>query len=266
MTAEERERAAAQAAGLKGISRKGQEHAAGLSLAFFVFLLGALAGVALAVATDAVSRAGWAGAAWSLGGNGALVVPFSGMPAIAAGGWVALALWRVRHPRWATGALAAGLATLAAAGISGFGPVIALQLQGLDESTGPATVRAANYTIAATFVAPVVIATAAGLTLAALLTRLNRRAALAALALALIACVVVLPAPRGFFVWIFLVAPFALPLMAGLPVLLTAGQARHAQRGATPLVGRLWLTLACAALPAGLLAGVTAAQLVMGQA
>ncbi len=231
------------------------DQTARLSLVFFVFLLGTLAGIALAVVTDALSRTNWGGPNWSFVGNGALVVLFSGVPAVAAGGWVALALWRVFHPRWGAAALAAGLATLAAAGFAGFGPVLALALQGLDTPEAPATLEAARLTLATTFVAPIALAVVAGLLLTSVLVRLTRRGAAAELVLALLACVVAL-VPRGFFVWVFLLAPLLLPLMVSLPTIVTAGQVRRGP----PLIGNLWLAGACVALTAGVLAGVIAAQ------
>src|SRR5687768_11129359 len=103
---------------------------AGIQVCVLVVLLGALAGIAIAVATDLVSRTSVGGATWSLSGNGALVVLFAGVPAVLAGGWAALARWRARDQRWGAAGTGVGALALVAAGLASFGPVIMVSALG----------------------------------------------------------------------------------------------------------------------------------------
>jgi hypothetical protein len=81
-------------------------------------VLGLVAGGLLAVATFAVSHTDIGGPGWSLGGNGALIVPFAVGPALLAGGWVYVL--EARPGR----ALAAGLITLAPGLLLAFAPIV----------------------------------------------------------------------------------------------------------------------------------------------
>jgi hypothetical protein len=63
-------------------------------------LIGLLVGLCLWILTIGVSRGHLSGDAWSLSGNGALIVPFGVGPAVVAGGWAAI-IFRMRgHSRW----------------------------------------------------------------------------------------------------------------------------------------------------------------------
>jgi len=224
-------------------------------------LLGALAGIGLAVMTDALSRGEIGGANWSLSGNGALVVPVAGVPGVLVGGWTALARWRVRDRRWTAAGLAAGLVALSIGALTSFGPVIAVNTLGEEMLraggvAGVAGVAGVGAALAITFVLPLVLAFSAGLGLAAVFSRLTWPAAITALLLLAVAVAVTLVLPGAFFV----VGPLAvLPLMVGLP-LLVAGD----QGGRTVLFSGAWLATACGALMLGLGAGLVAAQQIQG--
>ena len=229
-------------------------------MALLTGLLGALAGIGLAVMTDALSRGEIGGANWSLSGNGALVVPVAGVPAVLVGGWTALARWRVRDRRWTAAGLAAGLVALGIGALTSFGPVIAVNTLGeemLRGGSAPGVVGAGvGAALAITFVLPLVLAFSSGLGLAAVFSRLTWPAAITALLLLAVAVAVTLVLPGAFFV----VGPLAvLPLMVGLP-LLVAGD----QGGRTVLFSGAWLAAACGALMLGLGAGLVAAQQIQG--
>ena len=237
--------------------------AGGASVALLTGLLGALAGIGLAVMTDALSRGEIGGAKWPLSGNGALVVPVAGVPGVLVGGWTALARWRVRDRRWTAAGLAAGLVALGIGALTSFGPVVAVNTLGEEVlrgggGAGVAGVAGAGVgaALAITFVLPLVLAFSAGLGLAAVFSRLTWPAAITALLLLAVAVAVTLVLPGAFFV----VGPLAvLPLMVGLP-LLVAGD----QGGRTVLFSGAWLAAACGALMLGLGAGLVAAQQIQG--
>src|SRR5438128_6752435 len=85
----------------------GERHFAGLTA-----LVGATAGIALWLLTTLLSRSTISGNGWSLGGNGALIVPFGLGPAIVTAGWTAIILRMRAHPRWLQLGLASGLIAL----------------------------------------------------------------------------------------------------------------------------------------------------------
>jgi len=90
-------------------------------------LLGILAGIAVWLVTDLVSRTHISGNGWSLSGNGALIIPFGLGPSIVAGGWAAIILRMRGHPRWlqlGIGSFMVGLVLVAASLLSliVFGP------------------------------------------------------------------------------------------------------------------------------------------------
>jgi hypothetical protein len=62
--------------------------------------------------TSVAERSDIGGNGWSLSDNGALIVPWLGLPAVLVGGWVALAAWFAREPGWWAAGLAAGLAVV----------------------------------------------------------------------------------------------------------------------------------------------------------
>jgi len=236
--------------------------ASGASVALLTGLLGALAGVGLAVVTDALSRSEICGANWSLSGNGALVVPVAGVPGVLVGGWTALARWRVRDRRWTAAGLTAGLVALSIGALTSFGPVIAVNTLGQEMLRGGNAVSTGNAgagvgaALAITFGLPLVLAFISGLGLAAVFARLTWPAAITALLLLAVAVAVTLVLPGAFLV----VGPLAVqPLMMGLPLLLASGQG-----GRTALFSGAWLAAACVALVLGLGAGLIAAQQIQG--
>jgi hypothetical protein len=78
-----------------------------------VALAGALAGVLLWLLTIVMSRSNISGNGWSLGGNGALIIPFGLGPAVVSGGWAAIILRMRGHPRWLQLGAASGLVGVA---------------------------------------------------------------------------------------------------------------------------------------------------------
>jgi hypothetical protein len=158
-----------------------------------IALLGGLLVVAVA---EPLSRSEIGGPGWSLRGNGALIVPFAGGPAILGGRWGALAA-----------ALVAGTVSLAASLVSGFLPVLA----GLGRAAATSQVLQGVVLPLATL--------GVGLLVAGwLFGGLSRRALLAGTALgALVALVNV--AAWGVSA---LLQPFLLPLLAVLPALASA--------------------------------------------
>ena len=100
-------------------------------------LVGIGGGALLLALTVFVSRSDIGGPGWTLGGNGALVVPFAGGPALMAAGWVALALYRkgVPHSRAATAL--AGASVLVLALLEVFAPVIGIGSQELVGAIAP---------------------------------------------------------------------------------------------------------------------------------
>ena len=215
---------------------------AGIQVCVLVALLGALAGITLAAATDAVSRTTIGGPNWSLSGNGALVVLFAGVPAVLAGGWAALARWRLRDPRWGTAGAGVGLVALLAATLASFGPVIVVNMLGTD----------ALEAVAITYVLPPAVAFVGGVG-TALPMGLTRRGLVVAVGLlvGVLGLAVTNPfvlVPLGFLV--------ALPLVAAGPLLFSKGRMR--------LFGPAWLAAACVALVVGVIGGVIGAQQVQG--
>ena len=215
---------------------------AGIQVCVLVTLLGALAGIALAVATDAVSRTTIGGPNWSLSGNGALVVLFTGVPAVLAGGWASLARWRVRDARWGTVGLVVGAVALVAAGLASFGPVIVVNM------VGEATLEA----VAITYVVPPVLAFVGGIG-SGLWVGVTRRGVLVAVGLAVVVFGLAVLNP---FVLVPLGFILALPLLAAAPVLFSRGRVR--------LFGSGWLVVACVALAIGVIGGLIGAQQVQG--
>ena len=215
---------------------------AGIQVCVLVALLGALAGIALAAATDAVSRTTIGGPSWSLSGNGALVVLFAGVPAVLAGGWAALARWRLRHRRWGTAGIGVGIVALVAAALASFGPVIVVNMLGTD----------ALEAVAITYVLPPVVAFVGGVGMA-LPMGLTRRGLLVAVALLVVVFALAVTNP---FVLVPLGFLVALPLVAAGPMLFSRGRAR--------LFGWGWLAAACVALVVGVIGGVIGAQQVQG--
>lgn len=219
-------------------------------------LLGALAGIGLAVVTDALSRSAIGGANWSLSGNGALRVTFAGVPGVLVGGWIALARWRVQDHRWTAAGLAAGLVALGIGALTSFGPVIAVNTLGEEVLRGGSTSgvvgAGVGTALAITFVLPLVLAFIAGLGLAAGFGRLTRRAAATALLLLAAGVSVAVVLPGAFFVMGPLVV---LPLMTALPLMVARGA-----RGRTALFSGAWLMAACVALVAGFGTALVAAQ------
>lgn len=81
-------------------------------------VLAALAvGIGLEVLTWLVARYGPEGGAWSLRGNGSLIVPFGLGPAVLAGAWSALVLHARGAERWVVLSIAAALVGLVLIGI-----------------------------------------------------------------------------------------------------------------------------------------------------
>lgn len=221
---------------------------AGAQVCVLVALLGALAGIGIAVATDVVSRTSVGGQNWSLRGNGALVVMFAGLPAVLAGGWASLARWRLRDWRWGTAGMGVGAVALVAAGVASFGPVLVVNALGQEALRGGDGHLVA---IGATFFAPPVVAFVCGLGAAVWLGRLTRVAASAELLLFALVIALILSPWRGAY---FIVGPLAaVPTLASLPVLLM-------RTSRAPLFGWGWLVAACGALAVGVVAGVLAAQ------
>ena len=217
-----------------------------------VALLGALAGIAITVATDLISRTSVGGPGWSLSGNGALVVLFSGVPAVLAGGWAALARWRQRDYRWGRAGMAVGFIALVAAGLASFGPVLAVNVLGQEALSGGDGALAA---IGVTFFAPAALAFVGGLGAATVLGSLTRMAVVWELALLGLVVGLVVSPWRGAY---FLVGPLVMvPALVSLPVLLM-----RARRG--PLFGWQWMAAACVCLAAGVVGGVVGAQQVQG--
>jgi hypothetical protein len=220
-------------------------------VALLVGLLGALAGIVLAVATDVVSRSAVRGDGWSLAGNGALVVLFAGGPAVLAGGWAALARWRARDARWgAVGALV-GLTAFVAAGLASFGPVLAVGALGPGVLEGD---DGAQTALGVTFLAPPLIAFAGGMGMAAWLGRIRWVGGVAELVVLALAAVLVAVVPGAYF----LLGPLVvLPLLASAPVVFL-------RTVRPPLFAWPWLLIACIALTVGLAGGVIAAQRIQG--
>ena len=190
-------------------------------------LLGRLGGTAIMALAFVVSRSDLAVFGSTLRGNGALVVPMAGAPAVLALGWSALALGlRADRRRVAGGARLPRLLAVPLAGLA------TLPL-GLVLAYAPLLGR--PPVLAAALLAPAV-----GWALAALATRLGRRGLLAGTALAL-----VLLAVPGSFV-------LALPLAVVLP-LVADGPPPPAGGGAWSAGG---LAAACALLLVALLAGL----------
>src|SRR5438128_3452026 len=77
-----------------------------------IALIGVGSGVAIWLLTTLLSRSTISGNGWSLGGNGALIVPFGLGPAIVTAGWTAIILRMRAHPRWLQLGLASGLIAL----------------------------------------------------------------------------------------------------------------------------------------------------------
>jgi hypothetical protein len=178
------------------------------------------------------------GANWSLRGNGALVVPFAGGPALLAGGWTALGLWRLRAPGWARLGLVAGVGALVLALGVVAGPILAPQAA--MQALGPAMPPLVAF-IAAT------LGLALGCWLATRETRLTRGSIAVGLAAGLVAILVALP-----------LYPVTLALLA----LTVAGPSLAAQppAGGSPRVGPPWLIGGVFALLALLVAGLVVGQ------
>ncbi len=190
-------------------------------------LLGLLGGTAVMVLAGLLARSDLPVFGRALRGNGALVVPVVGAPAVLALGWSALALGLRGDRRRAAGGARlprllavplAGLATLPLGLVLAFAPLL-----------GRPPVLAAAL-----------LAPAVGWALAALAARLGRRGLLAGTALAL----VLLAAPGSFVL--------ALPLAVVLP-LVADGPPPPAGGGAWSAGG---LVAACALLLVALLAGL----------
>ena len=100
-----------------------------------------------------------------------------------------------------------------------------------------------------------VLALVSGLVLATVFARLNRRAIAYAIGMLIAALGLLMSVPGGFFLY----GPaIVLPLLVGLPPVV--GSESKVQ----PLIGRLWLALACVMLPAGLVAGLLLAEKIQG--
>jgi hypothetical protein len=220
------------------------------SLALLIGLLGALAGVGLAVVTDAVSRSDVGGASW------ALVVPLSSAPAILVAGWVSLARLRVRDRQWGRAGMIAGSVMFLIGALTGMGPVLAVNALGQQvlSGTGDSSSTAAVLTL--TFGLPVALALVSGLALATAFARLNRRAVAYAIGMLIAALGLLVSVPGGFFLY----GPaIVLPLLVGLPTVVGS------EASGQPLIGRLWLAAACVALPTGLVAGLLLAEKIQGR-
>jgi hypothetical protein len=206
-------------------------------------LAGLGGGILLAVATHALSLSNIGGANWSLRGNGALVVPFAGGPALLAGGWTALGLWRLRAPGWMRLGLAGGAGALVLAlGVVG-GPILAPEA--VMRALGPAFPPLVAVVAAA-------LGLALGCWLATRETRLTRGGVVIGLAAGLVAVLVALP--------LYPLTLALLPLAVAGPSL-----AARSPAGGGPRAGRLWLIVGALALLAMLVAGLVAgARLAVG--
>ena len=223
-------------------------------LILLVALLGALAGIGLAVLTDAVSCSGVGDANWSLRGNGAIVVILSGAPAVLVAGWVSLARLRVRDRRWGRAGLVAGTAMFLCGALTGFGPVVVVNMLGEQVLRG--TSDSTPFVLLA-FGLPVVLALVAGLALATVFAKLSRRSVLYAIGVLIAALLLhVRYQPVLFFYYGPLIV---LPLLVGLPVVVGSEARIH------PLFSRFWLALACVLLPFGLGGGFTLAVVIQSR-
>lgn len=237
------------AAGESDSASRRQAILGGAMVAVFIGLLGAAAGIGLAVVTDALSRTDIGGAGWTLRGNGALVVPFSLVPALLAGGWVALARWRVGDDRYGLSGGIAAAGGLAGGALISAGPVLAMAVFGPETLRGGEGVQAALLT---TYVLPVLLSFSGGLVLAAALAGLTWPAAITSLFGFALAIVLVVLAPGAFFI---LGPLLVVPLLFALPALVASRR-----RAGRPLIGPGWLAGASVALAAGLAAGLIVAQ------
>jgi hypothetical protein len=206
-------------------------------------LLGLLAGALIWLATDLVSKSDIGGPGWSLRGNGALIVPFAAGPALLAGGWTGLVLWRRRERRWVEGAALAG--TLAAAAGLG-GALLPAVLLGLVQPTpeGPELGGPASVLMLASSVAPPLVALLTGAWLADRYARPVRRR-LAPSAAVCIAVAIVSWLAGAFLMPLLLPLAILIPLLASAP----PAPARH---------GPAWLAAGLVVLPLSLAAGIFA--------
>jgi len=222
-------------------------------LTLFVALVGALAGVLIAVLTEVVSRSQIGGEGWSLRGNGALVLPLAMTPAILAGGWAGLARWSARDRRWGVTALAAGGAALIAAGLIAFGPVIVVAALGEDALSGGSGALTA---LALTFLLPLGLAFADGLVLSFAFAKLRRYGVLLSIALLVTSAALIMAVPGLFFVF----GPLVLvPLLVSLPLVVSGAPARGTPVSRPLLDGR-WLAGICTVYTLATGAGIYAAQ------
>jgi hypothetical protein len=226
-------------------------------LVLLIALLGALAGIGLAVLTDAVSRSDVGGTNWSLRGNGALLVPFSSVPAILVGGWVSLARLRVRDRHWGQTGLIAGSVMFLIGALTVFSPVVAVGILGADVLRGPGDARSAVALKLVSFVLPVVLASLCGFSLAAWFARITRRSVAYFVGILIALAALQRELPGELF--LFYGPTTVLSLLVALPTIVGS----EAQR--PPLIGRLWLVLACIALPIGLASGLVLTEIIQGR-
>jgi len=96
--------------------------------------IGVVAGILVTVVTQVATRSTVGGIvdgeAWSLNGNGALVVPLVGIPAVLGAGWAALALRAIGHPWWRP----AGVGAAALLGVLGLAAAFGYLLVGRDQA------------------------------------------------------------------------------------------------------------------------------------
>ena len=187
---------------------------------------GCVGGALVGAITTTLSNADIGGPGWSLRGNGALIVEFAAGPALLAGGWVLLALWRPGR------SLLAAVVTLAIELALGFGPILA----------GPAP---GSHTALLVGLVAAVLAVLAGL---GLVWPPDRPSVLAGLSTLLLSTALTLALPFLLFV----LAPLLVPVVVAAPSF-----TRAARRTNAP---------AALGLPLGLVAGAFAAQRLLAAA
>jgi hypothetical protein len=155
-------------------------------------VLGLVAGAALQLLTDALSKTDIGGRDWSLRGNGSLIVLFVGAATVLALGWLALAARARASSTWLRPAALGALVVLALELIFGFAPIV----------------LAPTNVVLPLAIGCLVVALSAGVALARGGLRAGSVVALIGLALSL--------APVGLQ---FVLLPIFLPLVVAMPSL-----------------------------------------------